>query len=228
MKKILLLTFLLSSVFVSSYSQNVGYLGKRLIINADLTLTPTLKAPNFNGNSHLWAFNYIFSPNIEVIAHRRGTVGALFNYYTTKCNTVPDMGIGYEFQNDNSTEQRDLVDLKIIGGGIFYKLYVGNPSIAPLGNYFKFQFDYLHYAQTNSIDDLNPVKDYMFGLRVEYGRDFLFWNFLKINFAFTIGLTSSGYSDTSFNNAEIEKLVERRILKSYIVGTKVGIGILPF
>lgn len=209
--------------------------------------------------------NYFAVPSIEAIVMDRGTIGTGYNYYNTPIGgTVSRYFEGggandYYFYSQNYTFTGKMV---AHGFNVFYKQYVGDTK-APMGYYFKFTFDgyFYKYACNEPLPDLLQHWDEMpeeesaqygyvrvgkdgsgsiFGLKAEFGYDYLFFNRLRLSMGVTFGSTFGGYkwlkqtSDSSlFYNDNTQHLsvsdnVRNRILNAYWFGVKLGLGILAF
>lgn len=240
----------------TGYSQNTGYMGKHFFVNMEGMFSPAFTRPNSYGHSltdnlDYFAFNYFLNPTIEAIVWKKGTVGVGYNYFTS--DYYADLGIVFAdgFTYGFSYKYK----LKSHGFSVFYKQYLGD-NTAPLGHYFKFTFDAM-FLQCNFHDQLDqevidegyindirfstiPQKGNLFGMKIEYGYDFLFFNCLKVSSGLSVGTTFGGYSttdlddffvtDLGFNegSSESEPLAyaKTRILGAYWIGMKIGVGIL--
>lgn len=204
--------------FVAPYR---GYMGRRVLFNAEMSMAPGFsKVPNFRGNTKYWAFNYMLQPSVEVIAWRRGTVGAKFIWFDTKFNSYDDWSF------DAVTR-----DLRVLGAGIFCKVYLGNGSTAPLGPFLRFNFDYMHGSFEVPKTDGFVSQEYRncYGLRLDFGRDFLFCDFLKLSFGMSVGLSLPGLYFLKFSSElEDHQRAANRILRNYFFGVNIGIGFLTF
>jgi len=225
MKKTITIVILLS-ICISAFSQ-VGYMGKRFLINADVRVTPAWLRPNFNGEKGYTKFNYFLEPSLEFIVAKKMSVGA--TYLNTKGlfsvaayaegyveEKTPTYIVQHPFYIDNDISGNKFISH---GVGVFYKYYLGEKSIAPYGYYLKAQFDCFFYNyKVNAID----VKDYLsneqykgysyilypettgkssqFGLKVEFGRDFLFFNRLRLSTGISFGWAFKGYYYGAFSN----------------------------
>lgn len=198
-----------------------GYMGRRVLFNVEMSMAPGFaRVPNFRGNTKYWAFNYLLQPNVEVIAWRRGTVGAKFIWFDTKFNSYDDWSF------DAVTR-----DLRVLGGGVFCKVYLGRGSTAPLGPFLRFNFDYMR----GSYEVLQPdgfvsqeVRN-CYGFRFDFGRDFLFCDFLRLTFGMSVGLSFPGLYFLKFSDElEIQQRAANRIFRNYFFGVNVGIGFLTF
>ncbi len=207
--------------FQTAFSQNNGYMGKRFLINVDGVFSPAYFNPNFYGKSGYLHFNYMLSPNIEIIAFKKGTVGvvghyfnSVYKYQETDYLTDPYFGHSTSFQQN----------FRCYGFGFFYKQYF-RFARAPLGSFFKFELDFLfheYYPFSSKMIALNP------GFKIEFGKDYLFWNRLRVSYGTSIGLTFKGVSGM-FETAESHyNASANRVLGVYWLGFRVGIGLLAF
>ena len=234
-KKLLILTLIIMAA-CCGFSQNCGYMGKRVLLNADVSFSPAWRNYSFMGEPQYYTFNYIFSPNIEVIAWKKGTVGLVGHYFNTqyKYEVVKNEPNSYYTYIDV-----DGVDDMTVGGfGIFYKQYVGKAH-APFGLFFKFEMDYFIYNYTpNQVASIDKVL----GCKIEFGKDWLLLNRLHLSLGGSVGSTFGGYKtaffDTEFANDSFfiyhtkpysqSLWAKGKILGAYWFGIKVGIGILAF
>lgn len=212
MRKFLTVCLFVLCLGTASEAQNVGFIGRRFIVNADLRLSPALTLPNFISNEgKYWHFNYNFSPGFEIIAGQKITVGPYFNFFTT----------AFRFN--------DYYDLTAMGAGAFFKIYLGKNAVAPLGRYFRVQFDWFSYNyKRQGVDNISPSeREHIFGVKLEYGRDFILCQRLKLNYGFFLGATTAGYNFFDYDMI-IQETAKTRILAHYAVGLKLGIGFVAF
>ena len=237
----------------AGYAQNTGYMGKHFIVSMDASFSPAYTQPNFYGhsivdNGDYFAFNCFLNPTIEAIVWKKGSLGVGYNYFSSYYNAEIYLSddvfstLNYNF----------LYQVKSHGFTLYYKQYLGD-NIAPLGHYFKLSFEGLFFNYqfkdllSQQIIDLGyasdsrfssiPSNSHVFGVKVEYGYDFLFFNYLKISSGLSVGTTFGGYKETflsdyldfvSDSGNEPLEYAKTRILGAYWVGMKVGIGILAF
>jgi hypothetical protein len=261
----ILIVIVLLFVTNSAFSQRAGYMGKRFVINADLNASTAWSRPNAYGHTGYFSFNYILSPSIEFIATRRFALGATYLY-------TPGM---FEFRAAN--DQHDYIngvyhpydaataDNKFTshGVGIYSKFYIGDGT-APIGPYIKTELDWFFYNYTiNSMSGIpnfanaNYVidktgKGNLGGFKVEFGRDFLFFNRLRVTTALSVGIPFGGYRTLSigwnekfkiipylkagerravgstYNDATEQDFVNTQIFCQYLICLKIGIGLLAF
>ena len=231
-QKLFLLIFILT-ISLTVFSQNVGFMGKRLIVNADGVFSTAFSNPNINGKSGFFSYNWMFSPNLEVICYNKGTVGAVFNLFQTKFFADYDV---YSNDFDYITYgTKRTIDLSVLGAGVFYKQYLGRNNAAPYGTFVKVQFDWLNYSFDNPAKEaLMKEKYYLLCLKLEMGKDYLFFNRLRVSWGFSVGFPLYG-------NEEIENGVNRKSLFSieatsaksriayhYLFGFRIGVGFLAF
>ncbi len=232
-KKLIILTFITFAV-LCGFSQNCGYMGKRVLINADISLSPAWLNYSFMGEPQYYTFNYIFSPNIEVIAWKKGTAGVVGHFFKTQYEHEV---VYYDDENNPIFSSVDGVDdLEVGGFGFFYKQYFGK-SHAPFGLFFKFEMDCFIYNYTpNEAASIDKI----FGCKIEFGKDWLLLNRLHLSLAGSLGSTFGGYRtalyDSDFSNYYFysypqysnNSWAKGKILGAYWFGIKVGIGILAF
>ena len=228
MKKLLFLLVMMMGVagcfaqanFVSRYP---GYMGRRVLFNMEMSMAPGLKrVPNFQGDKRYWAFNYLLQPNLEVIAWRSGTVGAKFIWFDTKFDIYDEMTYDYITR-----------DLRVMGGGVFCKVYLGRGATAPLGQFLRFHFDYMRAiydvpVSSSSYTTYRGGKN-CYGFRLEYGRDFFFCDFLKLNIGMSVGLSFPGIYMLKFaEDLEVWQRAANRVVWNYFFGVNIGVGFLTF
>ncbi len=203
--------------------------------------------------------NYFLSPNVEAIVWEKGTLGVGYNYYNTP---IGGMLTRYFEHDDSPYLENYTFTGKMVAHGfnVFYKQYIGDTK-APMGYYFKFTFDgfFYNYACNEPLSDLlqhwdevpeeesaqygyvrigKDGKGSIFGLKAEFGYDYLFFNRLRLSMGLTFGSTFGGYKwlkqtskSSLFYNDNTEYLsvndnVRNRILNAYWFGIKLGIGVL--
>jgi len=214
-------------------AQNTGYMGKRVIVNMGTEFSPAWKRPNFanNPNFHYkwYSFNYILSPGIEIIVHKRGTVGAVYHYLNTKYNTpmTKEGGLWVFFMPDATGKISDSIyldkpfvdNLTAHGFGIFYKQYMKYADgRAPAGPYIKLQFDAFFFKcpdtyfndRFNKLSDKGlafvMVPDQLFAAKIEIGNDFLLFNRLRLSTGFSFGLPFGGFKGLYYDNELFDML----------------------
>ncbi|MDR2867937.1 MAG: hypothetical protein LBV46_00145 [Bacteroidales bacterium] len=234
---------LIFSLIIFSFSElfaqkNGSYMGNRVLFNFGTELSPAWSKPNFFKNSEHWrkyySFNYVISPGIEIIAHKRGTVGAVYHYCTSRFDYKYDDGNAYWYENRLTA----VGDLTSHGFGVFYKQYFGNYSRAPFGAFIKFQFDGFFYKAQCPLPYPEVVTGKMFGLKIAIGHDFLFFDRLKVSTAFSIGTPLSNWSgllrSSKFfgigldRGASVNDYIDSRIFGLYFFGCEMNIGLLAF
>jgi len=242
---LIIIVFILSVNTLTA--QNTGYMGKRMIVNMGTELSPAWRRPVFDKpiQPNYLNFNYILSPNIEVIATKRGTAGVVYHFLNTKYDTplAEDVKDEHGFFVSMNDEEKypEPTDLKAHGFGIFYKQYLRYGK-APIGPYFRVQFDGFFFKSLSSYEDrtLLTVSDKMFAMKIEFGNDFLFFDRLRLSTGLSLGLPFSGYAGLSLNSPWINDLrnidstkpiyeyARSRILGAYWLGFTVNIGFLAF
>jgi len=228
--KIFLLTLILV-VSSTGFSQNVGFMGKRLIVNADGVFSTAFSNPNMNGNNGFFSYNWMISPNLEVITHNKGTLGAVFNYFQTSFFAPYYCGDwGNICYSDKAT------GINVLGAGIFYKQYLGRNSAAPYGTFIKFQFDWLGYDIMREYD-IMLEQLYSLCFKIEMGKDYLFFNRLRVSWGFSVGVPFYGnehIEETPFGSRSSglfsfeSASAKERIFYHYMFGFRIGVGFLAF
>ena len=89
-------------------------------------------------------------------------------------------------------------------------------------------------------EEIVENKGSLFGVKFEYGYDFIVWNRLKLTLGASLGTTFGGYevaftkikNRMSFNYEEstlrYDNYARSRILGAYCFGLKLGVGLIPF
>lgn len=257
MKKIIPVVLALCVAVVSLHAQNPGYMGRHVLVNAECSLSPSLKKPNPLGEAlagvvsksstlNYLGLNYIVSPNVEVIVWRKGTVGVGYNFFKSpfnyKCYFETENPIPEFYYYDNVVYWEGTADMTAHGFNMFYKQYVGR-TLAPMGQYFKFTFDgffYQYKARDLMLypEDLKELetqmkgKNMLFGLKAEYGYDYLLCDFLRLSIGVSVGTTLGGYKvitkKYNVTGIDMDCYAKNRILGAYWFGFKLGIGFLTF
>lgn len=239
MKKYYIILLLFVS-FISVKAQNTGYMGNRFFFNFDATLSPAWKKPNIMSdvtNSKYLGLHAFATPSVEAVVWRLGSVGVGYNFFT-----APD--------EESASYNNEPVDYKIsiLGHGfsIYYKQYLGKTK-APLGQFIKIQFDTYFLSYKNQYLSNNKEFDTFFenylvsektnnfGLRCEYGYDFLFFDRLRVTTGISLGLMFKGIKhliDTNYymqlSPDVLSEHTQFRLASAYFLGLHVGIGILAF
>ena len=119
------------------------------------------------------------------------------------------------------------------GFNVFYKQYLGQ-TFAPLGHYLKFNFDGFFYEYTTNC--VLQGKDMLFGMKVEYGYDFLLFDRLRLSIGASIGSTFNDFSlafkqmvgeDNPIGHTASD-YANARMWMAYWFGIKLGVGFLAF
>lgn len=241
-----------------------NFLGNHVILNMEGYISPAWLSPNPvssgwdipKGAQRYLGLNYFLTPNIELMVWKKGTVGVGYNYYNSPFKGSDcRLRIGHQYYGYTDWGEAELYGNIIAHGfNAYYKQYVGN-RFAPLGHYFKFIFDgfFYHYKMDTEgiqIGILNTTQDpyeeiienngNIFGLKIEYGYDFILLNRLKLTLGASLGTTFGGYKvpfarikDSSAiyyeeSTLRYDNYARTRILGAYCFGLKLGIGFIPF
>jgi len=271
MKKIFFI-FITVCVSAASFSQ-VGYMGKRFLINADGWVSPCWFVPNSNGNTGFLPFNYFLEPGVEFVISKKMSIGATYlNTRESKFPAVyangkmdfpyPSYNIQKDFYIDGNNHNSTF---KTHGVGLYYKYFFGRKSFAPIGYFVKAELNYFFYNyKIDAVDAMkyvneipNGYEDYSHilyegesgkgsigGIKVEVGRDFLFFNRLRLSTGIGFGVTFGGFKTNPFNNGKSPKYVYNsndsdkivkpteiiygQLLGTYWFGLRMGIGFLAF
>ena len=233
---IILVVFVLS--ISGLYAQNTGFMGKRVMVNMGAELSPAWFRADYDKFKYL-SFNVIYSPSIEVITHKSGTAGVVYHYLKTRYNTPLILETEDIYWSWDIKEEQ----LKSHGFGIFYKQYFGGlDGRAPIGAYFKAQFDGFFFKCPSSSENRTlMMSDKLFAMKFEFGRDFLLFNRLHLSSGFSIGIPFGGYKVLFGNDLDgiigsinpvgefpINEYARTRILSAYWIGFTVGVGFLAF
>lgn len=209
--------------------------------------------------------NYFLSPNIEAIVWKKGSIGAGYNYYNTPIKGMVSRyfeggdASDYYFYSQDYSFTGSLV---AHGFNVFYKQYLGDTK-APMGCYLKFTLDgyFYKYACNEPLSDILQHWDEVpeeesaqygyvrvgkdgsgsiFGLKAEFGYDYLFFNRLRLSMGVTFGSTFGGYKwmkhtselalfyNDNTQYLSVDNNVRNRILNAYWFGIKLGVGVLAF
>ncbi|MDR2979722.1 MAG: hypothetical protein LBV02_04700 [Bacteroidales bacterium] len=227
MKKHIFLTVILVIFYAAQlFPQGSGYMGKRFVINAEVINSPCYFKPNHKGNTGYFAFDYILNPSVEVIAGKTITLGASFMYNKSMYKIAEK----FEFDEINVETlyfPETSHEYTAMGGGLFFKSYFGIGKRTPLmGNYFRIEINVLNVAELGGSE-----RFLMGGGRFELGKDFLFFNRLKLNMGIGVGLI---FGKNSIDDAE-DNLYSRdvvtaggRMFRNYFFGLRMGVGFLAF
>lgn len=266
MKKILLSLFAILFLFVAVKAQNTGYMGRYVLFNAEVSLSPSWLHPNplsnalqerFPDNKNVQRYlglNYFVSPNIEAIVWKKGTVGVGYNFYKSPFDGSSPRWVEYQdhqgyYYSEDLFEYDFTGTITAHGFNVFYKQYLGNTR-APMGTFLKVVFDGFFYnldhhdARGNTVHpdvavaypDMAVNSGSMFGLKLEFGRDYFLFKFLRLSTSLSVGTTFGGFkSIPSFDNRYDDpyghtpnSFARTRILSAYWFGLKVGVGVLTF
>lgn len=263
MKKTILLLIITAGLATAS-AQMYNYLGNHIILNMEGYFSPAWLNPNpmtpyLNTQAEMvqryLGLNYFLSPNIEMIVWKKGTAGVGYNYYNSPFKGS-DIRVLWK---DNEWGYTDFYEcpgnITAHGFNVFYKQYVGD-RFAPLGHYLKFIFDgyFYHYRMDAAISQVWPNEDVsrdeipailenkgsLFGMKVEYGYDFVVVNRLKLNVGASLGTTFGGYKmplakvrdKASYYNdpldVHFDDYARTRILGAYWFCVKLGVGVIAF
>lgn len=247
MKKVIYLLLLTVAFCVQVNAQGYNYMGKHILFNANVTVSPSWINPN-PMTPHLanlspkaqryLGINYWVAPSIEAIVWEKGAVGAGYNFY--KSPFKGKLAVPINSYYDNTYYYYDYYDftgmITAHGFNVFYKQYVGH-TVAPLGQYFKFNFDGFFYNYSEIVPNIAPEgKDMLFGFKVEYGYDFLVFDRLRLSVGASIGTTFNDFSlafkqmvgENYSTDYTVSDYANSRMWMAYWFGIKLGVGFLAF
>lgn len=240
----------------SLFSQNPGYMGRHVLLNMEVYISPSWRNPNalaekmiasgMSGKAaNYLGLNYFLSPNLEVIVWRKGTVGIGYNFYKSPFVLSRPSGSLLSYNYDVSEKPM----MTAHGFNVFYKQYLGS-TMAPMGQYLKFTFDGFFYSykvpdavwqdyvesrstwdETSPVIDETPTgKSKLFAFKVEYGYDFFVLDCMKLSMGVSLGTTFGGYKAINRGRYDfsVSDYADNRLLNAYWFGVKLGLGFLTF
>jgi hypothetical protein len=229
-------------------AQNGSFMGRRVLFNLTTNFSPAWGNPNFFENSDHWgkyyAFNFDLSPGIELIAWKKGTVGVNYHWFKTKFDYPKNQSQNewddlLPFLSNNAIE----ANLNVHGFGIYYKQYIGKKARAPIGTYWRFQLDGFFYS-TPALQGIGNL----FAFKAEFGRDFLFFDRLRVSAGFSLGIPFCAWKELNYNysgnnpflllarisgsyydnSATMGDYVNARLFGHYYIGFVLSVGVLAF
>ena len=261
MKKIVI-AIIITTGLATANAQMYNFLGNHVILNMEGYFSPAWINPNpvssgwdiSEGMKRYLGLNYFLSPSVELMVWKKGTVGVGYNYYNSPFKGTDNRVLIYDSYWGASPYTECYGNITAHGFNVYYKQYVGD-RFAPLGHYIKLVFDgFFYHYQMDSTAKVIPVegtsyselpsildnKGCLFGIKFEYGYDFIVLNRLKLTLGGSIGTTFGGYkvpfakmkNKMSYNNnpldTHFDDFARTRILGAYWAGIKLGIGFIAF
>ena len=268
MKKTILLLIIATGLATAS-GQMYNYMGNHIVLNMEGYFSPAWLNPNPVSSGwdiskpaqRFLGMNYFLSPSVEFIAWKKGTVGVGYNYFNSPLKGTDARLRKGTVYDDGYVDWRQAElygNVTAHGFNAYYKHYFGK-GFAPLGHYLKFTFDgfFYHYKmETEGLylgilttteepyEEIIENRGSIFGLKIEYGYDFIVWNRLKLTLGASLGTTFGGYrvvnakvhdefSDFDIGDAPNKPIhydnhARSRILGAYWFGVKLGVGVIPF
>lgn len=270
MKKTILLLIIAAGLASTANAQMYNYMGNHIVLNMEGYFSPSWLNPNPmtphistipEAAQRYLGFNYFLSPSVEFIAWKKGTVGVGYNYFNSPFKGTDARlrkGTVYEGGYVDWRQAELNGNVTAHGFNVYYKHYFGD-GFAPLGHHLKFNFDgfFYHYKMDTAgvylgiintvqepFEEIIENKGSIFGLKIEYGYDFIVLNRLKLTLGASLGTTFGGYSvinakihhefsdfdidEGSKNPIHYDNHARSRILGAYWFGVKLGIGVIPF
>lgn len=248
MKKTILFLLLVTACF-SSGAQSPGYLGKKFSFSYGLYLNNTLSNPNFMGSDGIGAINLRNVFTLDYVLARKFSLGVSFHYFPTMfsykgyCNyeVISGNQINSKHFNGSNTLKSKM---NVYGIGINPKFFLSD-HIAPLGSYLKPELLLLLYTVNSNIEDIGDEKDIpdfknyspykAFAISLEFGKNYILFNRLMLDFGFQAGLVFNGsmrpgfadsyeYNEKNYYNFTPKK----RLIGNYLFNARLGIGFLVF
>lgn len=216
--KFFIFSFLITLLILPAVSQTKGFMGKRFLIQADLYMS--------RNKEYSWSTWSVFiprtviSPGIEYTIGHRSAVGCSFNIFKYGFN--PSSSIEYMYQDSLPTK----LFMNGTGGSLYIKKYIFRNSHAPYGSFIKAQFDWSKIL----IDSKNfgILSDYMYGIKFEFGYDYIIGNQFRISWGTYLGVTNELFRIFNTQRTNILLTSERKFYKDFLIGTKISIGFLAF
>ncbi len=205
-------------LFIAGYSQaqNLGYMGKRFLLNLETRVSPTLLFPNYYGSNYFLSLDASISPGIEFVVFNSGTIGVNYSLVKTQFES------NYWSRN---------YPLEITSYSFFYKQYFRTKDEyyqAPFGPYGLVRFDYM-FLKTPGF--MGFVDDEMWGVKLEFGYDYLVWDRVRLSWGISVGLTNKMYKSEFFDdfyNLTNDTKITNRTFVNYVYNNKLAISILLF
>ena len=227
-------------------AQAPGYMGRRLVVAADISFMNALFNPNTNFNNGFGSFNHREGIDVDYVVSRNGSVGLTFELVNTAMKY--DRWNDPKFSEPLITDVASTFDHASITGqmfGVNYK-HFSHPSrggIAPVGAFARFGVGVVRTVLT-PYDLENKVKyDHSWELytpvvTLGYGRQRILWNSIVIRTGLELGIVPTGMVPAISGNSRIEhsdphkemrRFHDARLFSYYMINAKFGIGFLaPF
>lgn len=226
--KIGLLFVVLQLIVLLSNAQNLGFQGKRFLINVDCRVSPTYNFSNYFEHNNFLSLDAAFSPNIEFILFNSGTIGVAYNFLKTRFSYEY-----YDFDYINPDFSENNVLFEAEGLGFFYKQYFrskNNYYQAPFGVYGLLRFDI--YDCNYFTKNFGMIRNKIYGGRIEFGVDYLILNRIRLSWGVGLGLSNATYK-SDFYSWYLDPLTHQqrasnRFFVNYIFSNRFSIGILAF
>ncbi len=216
--KIFIVSFLITMSVLPAVSQTKGFMGKRFLIQADLYMSR-----NKEYSWSTWSVfipRTIFSPGVEYVIGNKSSAGCTFNLFRYGFN--PSSSIEYMYQDSLPSK----LFMNGMGASIYIKKYIFRNSHAPYGSFIKAQFDWSKiFIDTKNFGD---VSDIIYGLKFEFGYDYIIGNQFRISWGTYLGVTNELFRIFNTQRTNILLTSERKFYKDFLIGTKISIGILTF
>lgn len=233
---------------VSLFSQASGYLGKKLVLTADLLGSPILWNYSINKSYNLKEsgirFNRSYSLNLEYVIGQNMSLG--INADQIRTGTHSDISETRVF-NQTVLEEGD-VRIKGVAFGPYLNFYnyTQSGATAPVGMHFHLGINLLNYngiyADPNYLIQNGNVTDTVYTDTIIYRSrsDFAIKFGLNVNriikdrivlkFGVHSGMTSKFFENNDYSSNDLEARIRvtltDRIRRFYILGFRIGVGFL--
>ena len=214
--KIVILSFLITLSVLPVVSQAKGFMGKRILIQADLYMSRNKEYALNTWN--VFIPRTIFSPGMEYVIGHKISVGGCLNFFKYGFN--PTSSIEYMYQDSLPTN----LFMNGTGASIYLKKYIFKYSHAPYGSFIKIQLD--TYGININTKNFGKLSDDIIGLKFEFGYDYIIGNRIRISWGTYLGFTDELFRIFNTQRTNILLTSERKFYKDFLFGTKISFGFL--
>lgn len=212
-------------------AQAPGYLGQRFLIGGYVSVFPALWNYNANMNQGFTSFNFRKTLEVEYVASRRVAIGFHYDFMNT--------GVPYdEYNIENYTgvvlpdaiESKQFQIMLTRAPGIQIKLFKvqSKGALAPLGNYFAWNFSLIRYQVWNlKNDDYNTLTAKAYesdGSKllagIEWGSQRIFFNRIVFRTGLQFNLL------TGFGAANPDKIYLKQDRIAYSAAICMGLSLI--
>lgn len=218
-------------IFISGkvYAQAPGYMGQRFMVGGYISVAPALFNYNANMKQGFTSFNFRKTIEVEYVASRRVVIGLHYDFINV--GAAPDMSSVDDpdmIPNENEDPDFQLVQSRVPGLQIKLFKVQNKGALAPLGNYFAWNFSLLNYNVWNlKKGDYNTLTRQVyqsdspkFMVGIEWGAQKIFFDRIILRTGIQFGLLT-GFGA---NQPEQEYLREQRI--AYSAAMNLGLSLI--